>query len=398
MKILVFNCGSSSIKYQLIDMKKKEAISKGLLERIGLSPSKLTHKKNGEKFVIDKEIEDHKQGSAFVLDALTDDKMGVISDLSEIQGVGHRVVHGGETYSDSQVIDEEVERVIEDNFDLAPLHNPANLMGIKACKNILPDIPHVAVFDTAFHQSMPEYSYLYGIPYDFYSKYKIRRYGFHGTSHKFVAQRAAEILEKPLSELKLITCHLGNGASITAVEYGKSIDTSMGFTPLAGLMMGTRTGDLDPAIPMFLMGKENYTPKEIDTIFNKRSGVLGVSGISSDMRDIEVKAYKENDKRAQLTLDIYHYRISKYIGSYITAMNGVDAIIFTGGVGENGPETREEVCGSFTYLDTRVNKEFNNCKGKEIIFSTSDSKIKLMVVPTNEELAIATETLKLITK
>lgn len=396
MKILVFNCGSSSIKYQLIDMESKEAISKGLLERIGQQSSKLTHKKGGEKFVLERVVDNHEQGSKIILDALTDKDMGVISNADEINGVGHRVVHGAETYSDSVIIDKDVEDVIEENFDLAPLHNPANLMGIRSCKKLLPDVPHVAVFDTAFHQTMPDYAYLYGLPYDYYVNHKIRRYGFHGTSHMYVSKRGAEILEKPVSELKLITCHLGNGASISAVKYGKSIDTSMGFTPLAGLIMGTRSGDIDPAIPMYVMGKENISAKETDTILNKRSGVLGISGISSDMRDIEDEAFKKENKRAILTLNMYHYRIAKYIGAYAAAMNGVDAIIFTGGVGENGPETREDISDRITFLGTKINKELNNVKGEERIISTSDSNVKLMIVPTNEELAIATETLKFI--
>jgi acetate kinase len=396
MKILVFNCGSSSIKYQLIDMEKKEAISKGLLERIGLPSSRLIHKKGGEKFVIENDIEDHQHGAKIILGALTDEKIGVISNIKEIDGVGHRVVHGGEIYAESVIIDEHVEKVIEDCFELAPLHNPANLMGVKSCKKLLPHVSHVAVFDTAFHQTMFPYAYLYPLPYDFYVKYKIRRYGFHGTSHRYVARRAADMLNKPLAELKLITCHLGNGASITAIENGKSVDTSMGFTPLAGLMMGTRCGDIDPALPMYIMGKEGLTAKEVDTLLNKRSGVLGISGMSSDMRDIEDKAFKEKDERCKLTLDMYHYRIIKYIGAYVAAMNGVDAIIFTGGVGENSPESREEICKNLGYLNTSYNKELNNVKGKERVISTSDSKVKLLIVPTNEELAIATETENLI--
>ncbi len=398
MKILVFNCGSSSIKYQLIDMEKKEAIAKGLLERIGLTGSKLVHRKYEEKFVIENDVENHEHAAKIILGALMDEKMGVIQNLTEIDGVGHRVVHGGESYSSSVIIDKNVESIIEENFDLAPLHNPANLMGIRSCQKLLPHVPHVAVFDTAFHQTMPDYAYLYGIPYDYYIKYKVRRYGFHGTSHKYVSRRAAEILGKPVSELKLITCHLGNGASVTAVEYGKSIDTSMGFTPLAGVLMGTRSGDVDPAVPLYLMGKEGLSAKEIDTILNKRAGVLGVSGISSDMRDIENKAFNEKNERAILSLNMYHYLISKYIGSYAAAMNGVDAIIFTGGVGENGPETREEISKRLSYLGAFINKELNNFKGLERIISTTDSKVKLMVVPTNEELEIATETVDLIIK
>ncbi len=396
MKILVFNCGSSSIKYQLIDMNEKKCLSKGLLERIGLTRSQLIHKKQDKKYVIEGDIDNHEHASTIILGALTDDEKGVITNIKEINGVGHRVVHGGEEHSESVVIDKEVEESIENNFELAPLHNPANLMGIRACKKLLPHVPHVAVFDTAFHQTMPSYAYLYGIPFDYYVKYKVRRYGFHGTSHQYVGTRAAEMLGKPISELKIITCHLGNGASITAIEHGKSIDTSMGFTPLAGLIMGTRSGDVDPAIPLYLMGKEGHTPKEVDTILNKRSGVLGISGISSDMRDIEKSAFEGKDERAMLSLDMYHYRISKYIGGYVAAMNGVDAIIFTGGVGENGPETREAICERLTYLGTSVNKELNLVRGKEQIISTTDSKVKLMVVPTNEELAIALETQRFI--
>ncbi|MCG8568624.1 MAG: acetate kinase [Spirochaetes bacterium] len=398
MYVLVFNCGSSSIKYQLIDINTKEAKCRGLLERIGLTGSKLTHRLGEDKHIIEKDIDNHDMGAKVIFDTVTDAKMGAISDLGEIRVVGHRVVHGGENYSQAVLINGDVEKTIEDCFDLAPLHNPANLMGIQACKKLLGDIPQVAVFDTAFHQTMPKHAYLYAIPYDYYTKHKIRRYGFHGTSHKYVSERAAEILGKKYDDLKIITCHLGNGASIAAIKHGRSVDTSMGFTPLAGLIMGTRSGDIDPSIVPFLMKAEELNEKDVDTIMNKHSGVLGISGISSDMRDIENKAWNEKNERAQLALDMYHYRITQYIGAYAAAMNGVDVIIFTGGVGEKGSETREEILKNLSYLGVNLDKEKNKPRGEEIIVTTADSKTIAMVVPTNEELEIAMESLKIVNK
>lgn len=398
MLILVINSGSSSIKYQLINMKNEEVISKGLIERIGIEGSRMKHKKNDEQFLIERDIPNHETGLSILLEVLQDEKMGVIKDLSDIKAVGHRVVHGGEKFASSVRIDEKVLAAIEENVNLAPLHNPPNIAGIKAAMKLLPGVPQVAVFDTAFHQTIPKVAYLYAIPYEYYEKYRIRRYGFHGTSHRYVSKRAAEILGKDYNELKIITCHLGNGASIAAVKNGKSIDTSMGFTPLEGLVMGTRSGDIDPAIVTYLQEVENLSTQEIYDILNKKSGVLGLSGISSDMREIENGAI-EGDPVARLTLDIYEYRIAKYIGAYTAAMNGVDAIVFTAGVGENSPILREEICEKYLgYLGVRIDKEKNDSKGKEVIISTKDSKVAVLVVPTNEELVIARDTKEIVEK
>ncbi|HEW92956.1 MAG TPA: acetate kinase [Thermotogaceae bacterium] len=396
MLVLVINSGSSSIKYQLIDMKNEKVISKGLIERIGIEGSRMKHRKNDERFTIERNIPNHEVGLSLLLDVLQDEKMGVIKDLSDIKAVGHRVVHGGERFAGSVRIDNEVLKAIEENIKLAPLHNPPNIAGIKAAMKLLPDVPQVAVFDTAFHQTMPKIAYLYAIPYEYYEKYKIRRYGFHGTSHRYVSKRAAEILGKRYEELKIITCHLGNGASIAAVKYGKSIDTSMGFTPLEGLVMGTRSGDLDPAIVTYLQEVENLSANEVYEILNKKSGVLGLSGISSDMREIEDGAL-EGDPTARLTLDIYEYRIAKYIGAYAAAMNGIDVIVFTAGVGENSPILREEICENYLeYLGIKIDKKKNDVKGEEVIISTSDSKVSVLVVPTNEELVIARDTKEIV--
>lgn len=397
MKILVINCGSSSLKYQLIDMNTGEVLAKGLAERIGINDSLLTHQViNKDKVKIKKDMNDHKDAIKLVLDALTDNEIGIIHNMSEIDAVGHRIVHGGEMFTDSVLINDDVIKSLEDCIELAPLHNPANIEGIKACQQIMPDIPMVGVFDTAFHQTMPDYAYLYPISYDYYTKYKIRRYGFHGTSHKYVSQRAAEILGIPIEKLKIITCHLGNGASITAVKYGKSIDTSMGFTPLEGLAMGTRSGNIDPSIITFLMDKEGLSAEEVINLLNKKSGVYGISGISSDFRDIEDAAFKEGNKRAQLALNIFSYRVKKTIGSYAAAMGGVDVIVFTAGVGENGPEIREFILDELEFLGFTLDKEKNRVRGKEAIISTENSKVKIMVIPTNEEYMIAKDTEKIV--
>ncbi|QTA37242.1 acetate kinase [Thermosipho ferrireducens] len=399
MKILVVNSGSSSIKYQLLDMDGEKVLCKGLAERIGIPGSRIVHKKSGEKFIFEKPMPNHEEALKYVLELLKDEKVGAIKDYTEIDAVGHRVVHGGEKFVGSVLIDEEVINAIEEFSYLAPLHNPPNLMGIKAIMKLLPEVPNVGVFDTAFHAKMPEKAFLYAIPYEYYEKYKVRRYGFHGTSHRYVSRRAAEILGLDYSKAKIITVHLGNGASIAAVKNGKSVDTSMGFTPLEGLVMGTRSGDLDPSIVTFLMEKEGLTSEEVYTLLNKKSGVYGLTKqFSSDMRDIEDKAL-ENDPVCRLVLDIYEYRIAKYIGAYAAAMNGVDAIVFTAGVGENSPITREEICENYLgYLGIKIDKEKNNIKGEERIISTQDSKVSVLVVPTNEELMIARDTKEIVEK
>lgn len=396
MNILVINCGSSSLKYQLIDMSNESVLAKGLVERIGIEGSKIKHEVEGkEKVVIEKEMPDHKKALELVTDALVDSEIGCISSMDEISAVGHRVVHGGEKFSASVIIDDEVMKGIEECISIAPLHNPPNIMGIRACQELMPNVPMVAVFDTAFHQTMPEDSYMYALPYELYEKYKIRRYGAHGTSHKYVAYRTAELLGKDLEDLKLITCHLGNGASIAAIDKGRVVDTSMGFTPLEGLIMGTRSGDIDPAIIPYIMEKENLTPSEVSDLLNKKSGVLGISGVSSDFRDIE-DAMAEGNHRAKLSLDVFNNAVVKYVGSYAALMNGVDAIIFTAGLGENSLEAREEICKQFGYLGVELDLEKNNMRGKERIVSTDDSKVKVLVVPTNEELMIARDTLGLV--
>ncbi|MDY6894323.1 MAG: acetate kinase [Thermotogota bacterium] len=397
MKVLVINSGSSSIKYQLLEMDTEKVLAKGLVERIGIEGSRIIHRKNEEKYVIEKVIKNHEEGLKEVLDLLTSEDYKVISSLNEIDAVGHRVVHGGERFSSSVIIDKDSLDTIEMMSFLAPLHNPANVMGIKAAMDLLPKVPQVGVFDTSFHQTMPKTSFLYALPYEYYEKYKIRRYGFHGTSHKYVSRRAADILGKDIKTLKIITSHIGNGASIAAVKNGESFDTSMGFTPLEGLVMGTRSGDIDPAIVSFLAQEEGLTAKEVIEILNNKSGVYGITkGFSSDMRDIEDKAL-EGDKVCRLALDIYEYRIAKYIGAYAAAMNGVDIIVFTAGVGENSPVTREEICERYlTYLGVKIDKEKNDFKGLERVISTTDSKVAVLVVPTNEELMIARETKELV--
>lgn len=398
MKVLVINCGSSSLKYQLMDMDTKKTMAKGLVERIGLPGAMLTHRpQNGEKEVIVAELPDHVAAIKLVLDAIVNPEFGVLRSLEEIDAVGHRVLHGGEKVTGSVLIDEKVKQAIEDCIELGPLHNPANLAGILACEKMMPGTPQVAVFDTAFHQTMPPESYLYGIPYELYEKYKIRRYGFHGTSHKYVSQRAAELMGKRPEKLKLISCHLGNGSSITAIKNGKSVETSMGFTPLEGLMMGTRSGDLDPAIVSFIMNKENWTSDEVNDFLNKKCGVLGLSGVSSDFRDLE-RAAEQGNHRAQLALDVFVHDVKKYIGAYAALLDGVDGIIFTAGLGENSPEMRKAVCSTLGYLGVSIDDEKNAVRGKEIDISKWGAKCKVLVIPTNEELMIALDTKEIVSR
>lgn len=397
MKILVLNCGSSSLKYQLIDMENEAVLCIGLVERIGIEGSILKQEKDGVegKYIVEQPMKNHEEAIKLVLDAVVDPTYGGVKDIKEVEAVGHRVVHAGEKFAKSVVITEEVEEALKECIDLAPLHNPANIMGIDACKAILPGIPMVAVFDTAFHQTMPKKSYLYGLPHELYTKYGVRRYGFHGTSHKYVSQRAADMLGKDIKDLKIITCHLGNGASIAAVDGGKCVDTSMGFTPLEGLIMGTRCGDIDAAILPFLMRKENLNADQLDAIMNKQSGVYGMTGISSDFRDIE-DAAAAGDEKAQVALDSYAQRVKKYIGSYAAEMNGVDAVVFTAGVGENGIDMREMIASNMEFLGMKLDKEANKVRGKERVISTEDSKVKILLIPTNEELMIARDTLALV--
>ena len=396
MNILVINCGSSSLKYQLIDMEEKKVLAKGLAERIGIEGGRVKYEAAGkDEIVIEEKLADHKAALKIVLDSLQHPEYGAVKSLDEIDAVGHRVVHGGEAFAQSVIIDEKVMKAINDNVEIAPLHNPPNIIGIEACKEIMGDVPMVAVFDTAFHQSIPALNYIYALPYEYYEKYKVRRYGFHGTSHQYITERAADMLGKKLDEVNLITCHLGNGSSISAVVGGKCYDTTMGFTPLEGLAMGTRTGDMDPAIVPFIMDKENLSTEEMSNVMNKKSGVLGISGVSSDFRDLEEAAEKGND-RAQLALDIFENRVRKYIGAYLTEMDHCDGIIFTAGVGENSITTRERVVGGLTSLGVKIDSDKNNMRGKEAIISTDDSSIPVLVIPTNEELKIAMETAKLV--
>lgn len=399
MKVLVINCGSSSLKYQLIDMSTEESLAQGLVERIGIEGSVLTQKVEGrDKYIIKQPMADHKDAIKLVLEALVDEKNGVISSMDEISAVGHRVVHGGEKYNQSVVINDEVKAYIEECFKLAPLHNPANMIGINACEELMPNTPMVAVFDTAFHGTMPEDAYLYALPYELYEKDGIRKYGFHGTSHKYVSQTCAEVMGRDIKDLKIITCHLGNGASLCAVKNGVSVDTSMGFTPLEGVAMGTRCGNIDPAIVTFLMKEEGLSVDEVNDLLNKKSGVLGISGISSDFRDIEDAAFNKGNRRAQLALRIFEYKIRTTIGAYAAAMGGVDAIVFTAGVGENGPETREKCLEGLEFLGVEIDKEANNVRGKIREISKAGCNVKAFVIPTNEELVIARDTLELIKK
>ena len=397
MKILVLNCGSSSLKYQLIDMENEAVLCIGLVERIGIEGSILTQKKDGVegKYVKEQPMKDHQDAIQLVLEGVLDPTYGGVKDMNEINAVGHRVVHGGEKFATSVVITDEVEEAIRKCSELAPLHNPANLMGIDAIKAIIPGVPNVAVFDTAFHQTMPASSYLYGLPYRLYTEYGVRRYGFHGTSHKYVSQRAAEMLGKDIADLKIITCHLGNGASVAAVDGGKVVDTSMGLTPLEGLIMGTRCGDIDPAIIPFIMKKENLDADGVDKLMNKESGVYGMTGISSDFRDI-CDAAAEGNQQAIDALDAYHKRVKKYIGSYAAEMNGVDAIVFTAGLGENGIDDRLAIASNLEVLGVKMDAEANKVRGKETVISAADSKVKVLLVPTNEELMIARDTLELV--
>ena len=395
MIIFVVNCGSSSIKYQLLNMDGEQVLAKGLIERIGMEGSVLKHTPTGKYTVdISADIPDHSVGIQMALDALTNEEYGVFDSMEEIDAVGHRVVHGGERFTDSVLITDDVLNGIEACAEIAPLHNPPNLYGIKACMRLMYNTPQVAVFDTAFHQTMPKIAYLYGLPYEMYVKYGLRRYGFHGTSHKYVAQQAAEMMGEHMSDLRFITCHLGNGASIAAIKYGKSIDTSMGYTPLEGLVMGTRSGEIDPAIIPFLMEKENMNAQQIDDYLNRRSGILGISGLSSDFRDLE-SAANRGDERSQLAIDIFAYKVKKYIGGYVAAMGGVDAIIFTAGLGENSPFMRDKICNGLEYLGTRIDPELNKLRGKQMEISIKRARVKIFVIPTNEELVIARDTLNI---
>ena len=395
MNVLVINCGSSSLKFQLINSESEAVLAKGLCERIGIDGRLTYQPAGGEKNVSEKAMPTHTEAIQFVIDALTDADTGVVKSLDEIGAVGHRVVHGGEKFAKSVVVTPEVKAAIAECNDLAPLHNPANLIGIEACESLMPGTPQVVVFDTAFHQTMPEKAYMYGLPYEYYEKYKVRRYGFHGTSHSFVSKRVAEIVGKPYNATKTIVCHLGNGASVSAVLNGESVDTSMGLTPLEGLVMGTRSGDIDPAIMEFIAKKENLDIAGIMNVLNKKSGVEGVSGVSSDFRDLEAAA-KAGNKRAELAIDVFAYRVAKYVGAYTAAMNGVDNIVFTAGIGENCALVRTKVCSYLGYLGITIDEEANGKRGEEIVISTTDSKVKVLVVPTNEELAIARETVALV--
>ena len=396
MKILVLNCGSSSLKYQLFDMVNEEVLAKGICERIGAEGSVLTHKPEGkDKYVVEKPMPDHSTAVELVLEALIDKEHGVIDHIDDIGAVGHRVLHAGQKYSASIIVNEDVKKVVRECFDLGPLHNPANLIGIEACEKAIPGKPQVAVFDTAFHQTMPEKAYMYAIPYEYYEKYDIRKYGFHGTSHAFVSKRAVEFAGLDPDNSKVIVCHLGNGSSISAVVNGKCVDTSMGLTPLEGPAMGTRSGDIDPAVVQFIANKEGKDINEMLNILNKKSGMLGLSGVSSDFRDLWAAA-EEGNKRAQMALDVFCYRVAKYIGSYIAAMNGVDAIAFTAGVGENDHDVRKNVLSYLGYMGITLDEEANNVRGPERYISTPDSKVKVMVIPTDEELKIARETKALV--
>ena len=397
MKILVLNCGSSSLKYQLIDMSNEEVLCVGLVERIGIEGSVLKQEKDGVegKLIVEQPMKNHQDAIKLVLDAVVDPQYGGVKDIKEVEAVGHRVVHGGEKFAGSVLITDEVKAALEECIELAPLHNPANIMGIEACEAILPGVPMVGEFDTAFHQTMPKSSYLYGLPHELYTKYGVRRYGFHGTSHRYVSQRAAAMLGKNIEDCKIITCHLGNGASVAAIDGGKSVDTSMGFTPLEGLIMGTRCGDIDAAILPFLMEKEGLDAKGLSDLMNKKSGVYGMTGISSDFRDIE-DAAAQNNELAQVALESYAKKVKKYIGSYAAEMNGVDAVVFTAGVGENGIDMRADIMANMDFLGMKLDEEANKVRGKERVISTEDSKVKILLIPTNEELMIARDTLELV--
>ena len=397
MKILVLNCGSSSLKYQLIDMEKEEVMAQGKYERIGEKEAFITHKVNGQKIKIDNPAYNHTEAIEFTLKQLTNPEYKVIDSLDEIEAIGHRLVHGGEKISESVVIDENVENVLKEYSDLAPLHNPACILGIEACKNVMPGKPMVGVFDTAFHQSIPKERYIYPIPYEYYKKYGVRKYGFHGTSHMYVSQRLAEIEGKNIEDLKIVTCHLGQGSSICAIQGGKSADTSMGLTPLGGIPMVTRSGDLDPSILLYLMKKENLTPDEMENILNKQSGVSGISGLAPDFRVIESESYNDNEN-AKIAMDCFKYSIASYIAKYAVAMNGIDYIIFTGGVGENQINIRKGICEQLAFMGVELDEDANNSRGEEKVISKVSSKVKVYVIPTNEELMIAKETQRLVQK
>lgn len=396
MNVLVINCGSSSLKYQVINSETEQVLAKGLCERIGIDGRLVYTPAGGEKEISNLDMPTHKQAIQFVIDALMNEKTGVIKSLDEIGAVGHRLVHGGEKFACSTLITEDVIKAVEECSDLAPLHNPANLIGVRACQELMPNTPMAGVFDTAFHQTMPQEAYMYGVPYEYYEKYKVRKYGFHGTSHSFVSKRLAELLGKPIEDLKIVVCHLGAGASICAVDHGKSIDTSMGLSPLEGLVMGTRSGDIDPSVMEFICKKENMDINGIMEVLNKKSGVQGLSGVSSDFRDLQAGA-AEGNERCELAVDVFCYRVVKYIGAYVAAMNGVDAIAFTAGLGENDEIVRRKVVSRLGYLGIKLDNEVNdNGRGKEIAISTPDSKVPVWIVPTNEELAIARETVALL--
>ena len=397
MKVLVINCGSSSLKYQLINMQNEQPLAQGLVERIGIEGSILTQKVEGrEKYIIQQPMKNHKDAIGLVLDALVDDKHGVIKDMNEISAVGHRVVHGGEKYSNSVLVNEEVMSYLEECVKLAPLHNRPNIIGIEACKALMPNIPMAVVFDTAFHGTMPKEAYTYAIPYELYKEYGIRKYGFHGTSHKYVSSKVAEVMGKDIRDLKIVTCHLGNGVSLTAVKEGKSIDTTMGFTPLAGMPMGTRCGDIDPAIVIYLAEELGYTMEEVNEILNKKSGILGLSGLSSDFRDVRDAAYNKNDERSLLAIEMYTYKIRTQIGAYAAAMGGLDVIVFTAGIGENADMIREGCVKNLEFLGVELDKEKNKKSGEIAEISKDNSKVKIYVIPTNEELMIAKETVDLL--
>lgn len=397
MIVLVVNCGSSSLKYQLVNMDNEEVMAKGLVEKIGLTDSQLTHKWNGQKKEIQQSIPNHQVAVKMVLDILTDAECGVIKSMDAIDAVGHRVVHGGEEFAASTLITDEVMKALEKCSAMAPLHNPPNIIGINACKAIMPGVPQVGVFDTAFHQTMPAKAFMYGLPYELYTEDHIRRYGFHGTSHRYVAGEVAKVMGKPVEELRIINCHLGNGSSLAAIKYGKCVDTTMGFTPLAGVLMGTRCGDIDPAIVLNVMDNHNYTTKDMDKLMNKQSGVLGISGVSSDFRDLG-KAAGEGNERAQLALDMFHYQVRKEIGAFAAAMGGVDVITFTAGVGENGIEDRAAIAEGLEYLGAKLDPQRNDVRGKDALISTDDSTVKMYVIPTNEEIMIARDTKDIVSK
>ncbi|MEC9490072.1 MAG: acetate kinase [Halanaerobiales bacterium] len=397
MKILVINSGSSSLKFQLFNMKNENVLAQGLFQRIGINNSYLEFNNNQDELIIEKEIPDHMTAVKLLIDTLLSKDHGVLKSMEEIEAVGHRLVHGGEKYKQAVIINQEIIKQLEKTVELAPLHIPPNIAGIKICQKLLPNKAQIGVFDTAFHHTIPEKAYVYALPYQYYQKHKIRKYGFHGTSHKYIAKRTAKLLDKPVEELKIISCHLGNGASITAIKNGKSIETSMGFTPLEGLVMGTRSGDFDPAIIPFLLEKENLKISELDDVLNKKSGLLGVSGISSDFRDIENAAAK-GKKQAQLAIKLFNYRVQKYVGAYAAVMNGVDAVTFTAGIGENSISVRKNILNELGYLGITLDNEKNKIRGQEKIISTDDSKVKALVIPTNEELVIARETLEILNR